>query len=178
MLQGMIMRRTLLILIAMLMSSSATAELYGMEQISAIYDKEQRGVRAYGGGRFESAFEILSDTASKGMKESQYLLSLMFMKGEGINKSILIGLGWLGVAAESGNEEWNDTFDKLYESMNDTQRAMVDNKVSEYVAKYGMEVQGITCAKRSGAGSRRLQVRCDKVVGNYPVYEIETSLTR
>ena len=52
-------------------------------------------------GRYKSAFQLLSDAASKGMKESQYLLSLMFLKGEGVDKNILIGLGWLGVAGHS-----------------------------------------------------------------------------
>jgi TPR repeat protein len=175
-LRGIFMRHNLLILMATLVSSLAMAEMFEMEQISAIYDREQRGARAYADGRFEPAFEILRDTASKGMKESQYLLSLMFMKGEGVDKSVLIGFGWLGVAIESGNKEWIDIFNKLYESLSDTQRAMVDAKVKEYVAKYGNEVQGVSCAKRAGAGSRRIQLRCDKAVGNYPVYEIETRL--
>ena len=170
------MKRTLLILIASLVPLSATAEMYELEQISALFDKEARGIRAYSGGRYESAFNILSATASNGMKESQYVLALMFLKGEYVDKSILIGLGWLGVAIESGNEEWNNTFNTLYESMNDAQRAMVDAKVNDYVAKYGTVIQGIACKKRTAAGSRRIEVRCDKSVGNYPVYEIEKSL--
>lgn len=170
------MKRTLLILIASLVPLSATAEMYELEQLSALFDKEARGIRAYTGGRYESAFNMLSDTASRGMKESQYVLALMFLKGEYVDKSILIGLGWLGVAIESGNEEWNKTFNTLYESMNDAQRAMVDAKVNDYVAKYGTVIQGIACKKRTAAGSRRIEVRCDKSVGNYPVHEIETSL--
>lgn len=172
------MMRTLLILVAMVMSSPATAEMYEPEQICALYDKELSGVRAYLAGRYETAFDILRDTASKGIKESQYLLSLMFMKGEGVDKNILIGLGWLGVAIESGNEERNNTFNTLYESMNDAQRAMIDGKVKDYVAKYGSVVQGVACGNRTAAGSRRLELRCDKAVGNYPVHEIETSLQR
>ncbi len=112
------------------------------------------------------------------MKESQYLLSLMFMKGEGVDRSILIGLGWLGVAIESGNKEWNNTFNTVYESMSDTQRAMIDDKVKDYVEKYGSVVQGVTCAKRAAVGSRRIELRCEKVVGNYPDHEIEMSLKR
>lgn len=167
------MKRKLLTLFALLIPLSVTAELFEADQILTLYDREASGVRAYLDERYDSAFEILSDTASKGMKESQYLLSRMFMKGEGVNKSILIGFGWLGVAIESGDEEWNDTFNTLNESLNDAQRAMVDAKVKDYVAKYGSVVQGVTCANRSAAGSRRFEVRCDKAVGNYPVYEIE-----
>ncbi len=170
------MRRALLILIASLISLSARPEMYELEQIRALYDKESGGVRAYQAGRYESAFSLLRDTASQGMKESQYLLALMFMKGEGVDKSILIGLGWFGVAVESGNEEWDKTFNTLYESMSDAQQAMIDDKVTEYVAKYGSVIQGVTCAKRKAAGSRRIELRCDKAPGNYPNHEIETSL--
>ena len=174
--RDIIVKRKLLILLASLIPLSAASEMFEAEQIRALYDKEASGVRAFGDGRYEDAFEILSDTASKGMKESQYLMSRMFMKGEGINKSILIGFGWLGLAAESGNEEWNNTFNTLYESMTDAQRAMVDAKVKDYVAKYGSVVQGVTGDKRTAAGSRRIEMRCDKSVGKYPVHEIETSL--
>ncbi len=170
------MKRALLILIVTFVSPSATAEMFEQEQIRALYDQEVSGIRAYAAGRYESAFDMLSDTASKGMKESQYLLALMFLKGEGVDKSVLIGLGWLGVAIESGNEEWNNTFNTLYESMNDAQRAMVDAKVQDYVAKYGSVVQGVSCGKRTTARSRRLEIRCDKSVGNYPVHDIEMSL--
>ncbi len=124
-------RHTLVFLIATLLSFSATAEMFEIDRISLLYDKESRGARAYVEGRYESAFQLVSDTASKGMKESQYLLSLMFLKGEGVDKNILIGLGWLGVAIESGDEEWNNTFNTLYASMNDTQRAMIDDKVKD-----------------------------------------------
>ena len=170
------MKRALLILVVSFVSLSATAEMLEQEQIRALYDKELSGIRAYVDGRHEAAFKILGDTASKGMKESQYLLALMFLKGEGVDKSILIGLGWLGVAIESGNEEWNNTFSALYESMNDVQRAMIDAKVKDYVAKYGSVVQGVSCRKRTTARSRRLEIRCDKSVGNYPIHEIEMSL--
>jgi TPR repeat protein len=160
------------------MSFSAMAELFETERISLLYDKELRGARAYVDGRYESAFELLSDTASKGMKESQYLMSLMFMKGEGVNKNVLFGLGWLGVAIESGDEKWINTFNTLYESLNDTQRAMVDDKVKVYVAKYGGVAQGVTCSNRGAAGSREVQLRCDKAPGNYEVHEIEGSAPR
>ena len=95
------------------------------------------------------------------MKEPRYTLGMMFSKGEGVDKSVLIGLGWFGVAIESGNEEWNKTLNTLYESLNDSQRAMIDNKVKKCVEKYGGVVQGVTCARRKPAGSRRLELRCD-----------------
>ncbi len=172
------MRRIFLFLIPLLVSLSATAEMFDIERISFLYDKEQSGARAYVDGRYESAFKLLSDTASKGMKESQYLMSLMFLKGEGVNKNTLFGLGWLGVAMESGNEDWINTFNTLYESLNDAQRVMVDDKVKEYVAKYGGSAQGVTCSDRTAAGSREVQLRCDKVPGNYQVHEIEGGAPR
>ena len=155
------MNRAITIVVATFMSFSAMAEMFEAERIATLYEKEARGARAYVAGRYDSAFELLSDTASKGMKESQYLISVMFLKGEGVNKNVLFGLGWLGVAIESGNEEWINTFNTLYDSLNDAQRAMVDDKIKTYVAKYGSAVQGVTCRNRGAAGSRESQLRCD-----------------
>jgi hypothetical protein len=90
----------------------------------------------------------------------------------------LFGLAWLGVAIESGNEDWQKTFDTMYNALNEAQRSMVDEKIREYVEKYGSDRQGVTCAKRTTVGSRKIELRCAKSQGIYPDYEIELALTQ
>ena len=97
----------------------------------------------------------------------------MFMKGEGVNKSMLVGLGWLGIAIESGNEDWQQQWDTLYGALNDAQRKMVDEQVRRYRERYGAEVQGVTCDRRAAVGRRQVGLVCNKVAGVYPEYEIE-----
>ena len=172
------MNRALIALIIMFMSAPAFAGLYDQQRLNTLYKKEINGIRAYDNGEYDTAFKYLSDTASKGLKESQYLVSIMFMQGQGTNKSILFGLAWLGVAIESGNEDWQSTFDTMYTALNEAQRTMVDEKIRGYAEKYGSATQGVTCAKRTAAGSRRFELRCAKGQGTYPDYDIELALTR
>ena len=172
------MNRVLIALIMMFVSAPAFAGLYDNQRLNTLYKKEINGIRAYDDGEYDTAFKYLSDTASKGLKESQYLVSIMFMQGQGTNKSILFGLAWLGVAVESGNEDWQSTFDTMYKALNEAQRTMVDEKIREYAEKYGSATQGVTCANRTTAGSRKIELRCAKSRGTYPEIDIELALTR
>lgn len=167
------MRQILVLFFGMLLSVPAIAALYDQDQINALYEKQMDGIHAYEAGDYGAAFKVLSNGATKGLKDSQYLVALMFMKGEGVTKNLLVGLGWLGVAIESGNEEWTEMYDSLYAALNDRQRAMVDEQVKRYVDKYGGRVQGVSCAKRTAVGDRQVKLRCNKIAGTYPEYDIE-----
>ena len=167
------MKRALLSLVVLCISLPLYAALVDQSEIVALYDRERSGMRAYQAGDYESAFELLSVTATKGLKESQYLVALMLLKGQGVGKSTLAGLAWLGVAIESGNEEWLDTFNMMYESLNQEQRAMIDAAVKRFVDKYGGSVQGVSCSKRPLAGSHRAELRCSKSEGISPDHEFE-----
>lgn len=143
------------------------------DTIVLLYEDEERGLRHYERGEHEKAFEYLSRTAIRGLKKSQYILAFMFLKGEHVERSILLGMGWLGVAAESGEPEWQALFDGLYERSNPQQRQMIDSKVDQYVAQYGMKAMNVSCALQPVTGSRRQEVRCLKSDGPadtiYPV---------
>ncbi len=134
-------------------------------RIQVMYEKEESGIREYGKGDFDDAFDLLSGTAVQGLKKSQYILAFMFLKGEHVDKSILLGMGWLGVAKESGEKEWVELYDNMYSRANEVQQAMIDAKVNQYVELYGMSVSNVTCKRAQVAGSRRYEMRCIKVDG-------------
>ena len=163
---------------ALLWTLPALAAFYDALQIDNIYANETSGLRFYEQGDYERAFALLKDTAAQGMKRSQYILGFMFMKGEGVDKNMLFGLAWMGLATESGNEEWQEAYDRFYGSLSDAQRSMVDDKVEEYRRKFGASAQGITCAKTAVVGSRRKDWVCRKSEGSYEEYEIEMPIRR
>ena len=158
---------------ALLSATPALAAFYDAYQIDNIYENETSGLRFYEQGEYGRAFMLLKNTAAQGMKRSQYILGFMFMKGEGIDRNMLFGLAWLGLAAESGNEEWQATFDQFYEKLSAAQRSMLDDKIRDYRARFGADAQGITCAKTSVVGSRRIDWVCRKGEGYYEEHEIE-----
>jgi len=150
------------------------AALYGQSQINNLYENEDVGLRFYEAGRFDEAFSLLEKTAALGLKRSQYVLGFMFMKGEGVAQNRLIGLAWMGLATEAEEPEWQANFDRLYGSLNDAQKAMVDDKIHDYRRKFGARAQGITCARSAPVGSRRVTLNCRKSTGAYEDVDIET----
>jgi hypothetical protein len=77
-----------------------------LESVERLYKQESTGLRHYDRGNYEKAFENLSTTAARGFKESQYILAFMFLKGQHVKSSLVLGMGWLGVAIESEEPEW------------------------------------------------------------------------
>lgn len=134
-------------------------------EIELMYKNEDSGLKQYDRGNFERAFELLSETAVQGLKSSQYILAFMFLKGEYVDKSILLGMGWLGVAKESKEEEWVELYDNMYARANEAQRAMIDAKVNQYIELYGLSATGVTCRRAQVTGSRRYEMRCIKSGG-------------
>ena len=135
---------------------------------------EKRGVRHYKRGDYEKAFEALGESARWGLKQSQYFLGFMFLKGQHVDQSIVLGMGWLGVALEADIDEWTQTFETIYEAASPEMRARIDVKVAEYVEKFGAKTQRVTCTKRPQIGSRRPHAECFKVPETItPWYELE-----
>lgn len=134
-------------------------------RIELMYKNETSGLSAYDKGEFDSAFNLLSETAVQGLKKSQYIMAFMFLRGEHVDKSILLGMAWLGVAKESGEDEWVELYDNMMTRANPTQQAMIEEKVSQYVSLYGMDRMNLTCKRAQVTGSRRYEMRCIKVGG-------------
>ena len=86
----------------------------------------------------------------------------MFLKGEHVDKNILLGMAWMGVAKESKDREWVEQFDNFYSKFNEAQQAMVDAKVNQYIERYGLSTTNVTCDRIQAAGSRRYETRCIK----------------
>jgi TPR repeat protein len=167
------MRKLILAVVTSMLALPVLAAHYDKQQIDDIYENEATGLRYYKRQDFPKAFKILSETAALGMKNSQYILGFMFIKGEGVDKNVLFGLAWMGLATELGNDEWLEKYDGLYSSLSDAHKSLVDAKIDEYREKFGASVQGITCSNTSEVGSRAIRWKCRKGEGSYTLHEIE-----
>ena len=160
------------IVAALLFAMPAIAQIQGIPdyersdnlepEVELMYKREASGLKQYDRGDYEAAFEQLSETAIQGLKKSQYILAFMFLKGEYVDKNILLGMAWLGVAAESEDKEWVEQYNNLYANFNEAQQAMVDAKVNQYIERYGLSKTNVTCERLQAAGSRRYETRCIK----------------
>ena len=145
-----------------------------VESVERLYKQESTGLRHYDRGNYEKAFKNLSTTAARGYKESQYILAFMFLKGQHVESSLILGMGWLGVAIESEEPEWVELYQSIYQRATPEQRQLIDVKVSQYIEQFGLVTQNVTCSRRQSAGTRRIESRCIKDAEKVsPVYPVE-----
>ena len=163
---------------ALILACLGAAAAYGqdgkVESVDRLYKQESTGLRHYDRGNYEKAFENLSTTAARGFKESQYILAFMFLKGQHVETSLVLGMGWLGVAIESEEPEWIELYHSIYQRATPEQRQLIDVKVSQYIQQFGLVTQNVTCSRRPSAGTRRIESRCIKDAEKIsPIYPVE-----
>ncbi len=127
-----------------------------------LFNNEKIGIRLYKDGDHARAYEKLRIPAEEGLKNAQYYLGFMYLKGQYVDQSVQKGMGWLGVATEVDLPEWQDTFDKIYQALSTKQRKTIDALVARYIADYGMSTQKVSCSRGSRVGSRKILVLCKK----------------
>jgi len=115
---------------------------------------EVEGIKLHKRAQYDQAFEKFKFPAAMGYKGSQYFLGLMFLKGEHVDQSIILGMAWLGVANEANVKEWKTLYDSVYKKLRTEQKEHVDRKVKQYIQQYGMQAQDISCKKRPWVGHR------------------------
>jgi len=135
--------------------------------------KEFSGIKNYKQGNYEKAFNLLKEPASWGYKGSQYVVAFMFLKGQYVEQSTLLGMGWLGVATEANVQEWSKQYDDFYSLATKEDKLKFDKIKAVYINRYGLVAQDVTCRKSMSAKSRRIRVDCHKYDGIGVLYDID-----
>ncbi|MFT4938943.1 MAG: hypothetical protein ACI88A_001975 [Paraglaciecola sp.] len=135
--------------------------------------KEINGIKNYKNGHYEKAFNLLKEPAAWGYKGSQYAIAFMFLKGQYVEQSTLLGMGWLGVAEEANVKEWTEQYDAFYSLASDLEKLKFDKITDVYIERYGLAAQNVTCAKSATTRSRRVSVSCHKYDGIGVLYDID-----
>ena len=167
------MRKTVILIPLLLILYGFGSKQIITEDQTLLKMTEFQGIKAYEKNDFEQAFNKFSYTGQRGFKDSQYGLAFMFLKGQYVDQSLIIGMGWLGVASETNIEEWKSLFDQLYSKATIEQKIKIDEKVAQYISKFGIETQSVKCRERSRVGSRKRSLDCHKSEGITTLYDIE-----
>jgi predicted small secreted protein len=141
--------------------------------IDSIHRQLKWGVKQYERGNYEQAFEELSPLAAWGYKDAQYAMALLFLKGDYVEQSELIGMAWLNVACESDIEQWQELYDKLLTRFPDKKRTKLTILEQDYIAKFGVKTQRMSCVKDNNGFSKRMVTRCTREDRKSPVYPID-----
>ncbi|PCJ48444.1 MAG: hypothetical protein COA74_08595 [Gammaproteobacteria bacterium] len=164
----------LLLLAITTLYSDAVERTVDKKLISTVISAEKAGVKYHKQGNFEKAFEKLSFSAQGGIKQSQYLLGIMYFKGQHVKQSLATGMAWLGVANEIHMKDWEATYSNIYTKLNAKQQGYIDKLVAEYIERYGMKTQKLTCKKKAVLGRRKMQLHCNfREDRSSPDYELE-----
>ncbi|PKI15981.1 hypothetical protein CXF71_11835 [Colwellia sp. 12G3] len=138
------------------------------------FQKERLGLKQFKKGDYKGAFSNLSELAAWGFKDSQYAVAFMFLKGQHVKQSTLIGMSWLALAAESERKDWVNQFDSFYSATTEQEQLKLDKMIKNYKSKFGMKAQRVTCSKTQKPGSLRYVIDCIK--GDYYVHKYEIDL--
>lgn len=113
------------------------------KEFSVAQIHEMRGIRKianelYGQGRYGKAFPILLELAKRGFKDSQSRIAYILFDGaDGVEKSNLRAMGWLGAAAHGRTEPgFRVLFNKYNRQIPKESRAIVDRVVAGYQERY------------------------------------------
>jgi TPR repeat protein len=161
----------LLLVSILLISCKSTGVL--IKDIDVIDKQQKWGITLYERGDYEGAFKELSELAAWGYKDAQYALAFMFLKGQHVKQSTLIGMGWLGVAAESGREEWESLLQNMYSKASNEDKEKFNIIIKDYKSKFGLKTQHVTCRKTTSGMSKRIIMKCTKSDKLTTVYEID-----
>ncbi|MEW6984158.1 sel1 repeat family protein [Colwelliaceae bacterium 6471] len=134
---------------------------------------EINGIKSYQDGNYKEAFELLKTPATWGYKGAQYAIGFMFLKGQYVQQSTLLGMGWLGVATEMETVDWSDQYRSFYAAAPSEEKLKIDMIVKEYIRRYGMKAQHITCKKLNSGPALTIKHHCIKSDRLSTVYEID-----
>jgi len=135
--------------------------------------QEVDGIKKYKAGKYKEAFELLKTPATWGYKGAQYAIAFMFLKGQHVQQSTLLGMGWLGVATEAKTSEWFEQYQSFYNAASADEKLKIDKIVAKYIRRYGMKAQHITCRRSKNRGVLSFKQKCYKSDKLSTIYEID-----
>jgi hypothetical protein len=165
-------KNILFLVLIILISSCASLDVTRKTTYS-LEVKEFNGIKHYKNGNYEKAFNLLKEPAAWGYKGSQYVIAFMFLKGEYVEQSTLLGMGWFGVAEEANVKNWTEQYNAFYNAATRDQKLKFDKIKNIYIQRYGLVAQRITCRKSTSAKSKIVKVDCHKYDGISVLYEID-----
>ncbi|MFY8272832.1 sel1 repeat family protein [Pseudoalteromonas sp. SSDWG2] len=166
------MKRILLLIVSLALFSCKSTDRI-TKDIDVIDKQLKWGIVLYERGEYESAFQELSELAAWGYKDAQYALAFMFLKGQYVEQSTLIGMGWLGVATESEIEDWEVLFNDLYSKASNEDKKKFDIIIEDYKSKFGLKAQHVKCSKTTNGVSKKIITKCTKSDKLSKIYEID-----
>lgn len=93
------------------------------------------GLNAFGGQKYEKAYQIWKPLAEKGNADAQYYMGVMFANGQGVKLNNIVAYAWYSVAAEE-QEMAEENRDDIEVKLSVAQLEQAKKLAKEYSRKY------------------------------------------
>ena len=130
-------KNILFLVLIILISSCASLDVTRKTTYS-LEVKEFNGIKHYKNGNYEKAFNLLKEPAAWGYKGSQYVIAFMFLKGEYVEQSTLLGMGWFGVAEEANVKNWTEQYNAFYNAATRDQKLKFDKIKTRHCTRHSL----------------------------------------
>lgn len=100
-------------------------------------DGEFRGMQYYADKRYDKAMENFLEGARYADKLSQLSIGLMYLNGEGVEKDPARACAWFALAAERKYPAYVATRERVWRTLDDTQRARATALLEQLMPEYG-----------------------------------------
>lgn len=130
----------------------------------------RKGCDAYAAGKAKDAIELWTRSASWGHKGAQYNLGIAFLKGKGSKMDIPQGLAWLGLAAQSEDPQFQESFDAAWYLATNDDRILAKKRYEDLKPKYGDDVALKRALRRYNEEKRSFTGSRVGAAGNLTIY--------
>ena len=157
-------------------TASAESSRVSQEEIENTYRAKKQGQHLYRAGKYAEAIEYLEFAAQRGFKQPQAQLGSIYLNGLGdVEKDLVQGIGWLGVAAYGETDaEIKKLFDKVWAQLPEQHKAPLQRVVDQFTQRYDGRKTRVVCDLDQRAGTNRRELRCKYVdESQYPHLDIE-----
>lgn len=146
------------------------------EEIENTYRAKKQGEHLYRSGNYAEAIQYLEFAAQRGFKQSQAQLGSIYLNGLGdVEKDLVQGIGWLGVAASGETDaQIKKLFDRVWGQLPEQHKKALQQVIDEFKERYDGRKTRVICDLDQRAGTNRRELRCKYMdESQYPHLDIE-----
>ena len=90
---------------------------------------------------YERAAKFLTATANAGIVDAQFMIGLMYSRGEGVERDFIEAYKWLKLADDRGHQKANDYTNLLSENMTPEEIAEAKKFAEEWLKKHSKAIK-------------------------------------
>jgi len=131
----------------------------------------------YKNNKYVKALPALELFARRGDKMAQYIVGTMYLNAQGSEQDLMKSYAWLTVANEQKSKVWLKPLEMLNEKLPSDYLVLAKEEGLNYVDKFGITTQRLSCKNIKVIGSRSKSHHCKKLQVKKGYYYINDNIS-